>query len=388
MAVWFGLGLRTPVEAGDRRGSAGQIQIDAIFVERTPAWWLVDEGARRATTPRWVADARTTREFGAESARVVLDAIETGEGGGYADETGLGPPAPPAPETACGIRLVASARDVAVVFLRDERGQMRVLRASRLVESGRVASPTTIAPLRGHDPPDALEAARRRALLGDATETLRLVGVARARAPPSDIASLDIIEAQALERLGRFREAGDALARFADRWAADGRADGTRGRNDDSSLSTDVAIEARRQAARVRVRVRADGAAFRSAPESGSDLDAMLAELPRRVIAGQTLEGVARAADAVRNQAGAPMRSLARRRALLAAAALAVAASDPASAHLLLAPVAAGPLSDALAPLFDALMARADAMTSSRARASDSPTGAPGPPVGKPRSGG
>lgn len=399
MVILFGATARAedpPTVSAPARNDAlrlGSVRVDAIFVKRGALWWLVDDGVRRTSSPRWTADASAARVLGVEGVRVVLDAIERGEGGGLADETGLGTPLTPLRAMACGIPLVAGVRDVAVVFVRDATGWSRAVRASRSLESGGRGALARAAQTSSPDPglrernPGPLGPLRRCALLGDALETLRLAHEGRSVRPPVERASLDLLEAQACERLGHFDEAANALLRFAE---------GTGARPRDDLVTADAAAEARRQATRVSARspdarspdVRSPGVVPNGSvtaadrPPRGRDLDDAFGALPRLAVAGREAEGIKGVADAVRDAApGTPARSNTRRRALLAAAALALAEGDRSNARVLLAPLCDASLPDELSPLLDALLTDAGAV---RARGASPP----GPPVGKSGHGG
>ncbi len=389
-----------PTERVEPRGSVSPIQIDAIFVERESVWWLVDDGARRTAAvhgvaPRWKADGRTARASSAEGARAMLDAtleaIEAGEGGGYRDGTGLGAPDPPPTSVGGGIALVAAVRDAAVVFLRDEFGRARVVRAFRVAESDDVGgSKSTTASAMPDRPtivvPTLIAAARSSALHGNATATRRLVQLARVGASPGDDASLDVLDAQACERLGRFRDAAGALERFADRFLA-GPPSTPRDGAAESVANVHLLSEARRQAARLRARA-GDAHAGVSDPVAKSGLDVALSALPRRVLVGRACDAVAHVVRAVEVPGAVSITSIVRRRALLATAAIALDARDAMSARTILRAIAAGRIagraSDHLDVVYSVLEARANSMLG----AAPPTTTAPGAGVRKPSSGG
>lgn len=350
-------------------GAAGRALrgVDAVFVEREAVWWLVDDGARRASAPLWSLDPRDARTLGPDVAREVRDAIERGEGGGYADRTGWGPPPAPTPEEAAGVPLVALARDVACVLRSDDTGVEHAVRATRLAESddragddpapddetGRALAVRARVPRLGTGPPETapLEAARRRALDGDATETLRLVALARGLEPRVAPAPLAALEAQALLRLGRPREAADLLRALAD------------GARDDRLAAAALGLEAL-------ARDRADDLeGARTAREDADDLvataprptdplDAALGALPDLVRTGRRRAAVGDVARALRDGDPSAARSAHRRRAVLAAAALALEEGDLDAAARLLRHGAAPPLSAGLAEIATRLSAR------------------------------
>ncbi len=343
--------------------------VDAIFVERQDLWWLVDDGVSRRSVPPWTLDPDDARALGPRDARRTRDAIERGEGGGYADRTGLGPPPAPRPDEFAGISLVGAARDVATVLWSDDFAREHVVVATRLSESDDRADdaslpdagvarrvPARTSAMRSRAPSDAadaLERARRCALDGDASEALRLAGLAGARDPAAGPAPLAVIAAQALGRLGRHRESADCLRRIADESddpevarAVLGLEALARARGDDP----DGALCAREDAADVGPQTRRASGAPGTTPDGSLDgsLEQALGRLPGLVRAGRAAEAVADVARALR-RAGSDARSPRRRRAVLAAAAIALDGGSLDVARELLARGSAPPLAPDLA---------------------------------------
>lgn len=358
VAVLIGV-VRPPMQVARAREqpvpSLAPIVVDAIHVERSSAWWLVDDGVRKRS-PSFALEEDAVDRLPDGAARAVLEAIESGEGGGFDDETGQGPPDAPAVGTACGIALVACVRDVATVFLRVADGPERAVRASRCVESDDLRSPTgSIASRRrrlgwaagGSRAGTCLEQARRAAFVGDAAATLAILHRACTAPEPSadDEVSWALLKAQALERSGRFDEASLAWAEVCS--ARQG------GPRVDSRTSSAVRAQLGRVTRRARsaaTRVEGAVAPVELAPlarpggwdgDGRTPLDRALDELA--VLASGIdvragTEAVARrAGDARSDRPGreSPRASI-RRRAVLAAAALALDVRDVGAARLLL----------------------------------------------------
>lgn len=373
--------VRPPVQVARAREEPvpplAPIVVDALYVERSSAWWLVDDGVRKCS-PSFALDGDAVDRLPDGVARAVLEAIESGEGGGFDDETGQGPPDAPAVGSACGIALVACVRDVATVFLRAEDGPERAVCASRCVESDDLRSPTgSLASRRrrlgwaagGSRAGTGLEQARRAAFLGDAAATLAIHHRACTAPAPSaeDAVSWALLEAQALERSGRFDEASLAWARVCSSMQVGPRVDSHAWSAVRAQLGR-LTRRARSATTRVEGTVAHVGLEpFARPGESDGDgrtpLDRALDELP--VLASGIdvragTEAVARQAGGARpdrSGRGSPRASI-RRRAVLGAAALALDVRDVGAARLLLRSVGRAREDGEVDAVIDALAAR------------------------------